>query len=146
MDDALSMMVLMLMILMAVMIMRTHITRLTTDRWHDGCSDGVVFSSLFLLAHQVPGVRLNNELKHLQTSVSTDWSIPHNTSSLSLSELSIPPTRTTIWFILATRLVRPVSFLGNFTLVATVVTTSLIVSSEGALIAIVPYDYPQATF
>ena len=55
-----------------------------------------------------------------QQTVSTDWSIPRNTSCTeSLFPPAIPPMRTTFWFKLATRLVRPLRCLGKFTLVAT---------------------------
>ena len=56
-----------------------------------------------------------------QQTVSTDWRIPRNTSCTeSLFPPAIPPMRTTFWFRLATRLVRPLRDLGKFNLVATV--------------------------
>ena len=55
-------------LLMKMMIMRTRITRQKTGKWHASYSDGVVFSSLFLLPDLVPGLRCLIVLKHLQTS------------------------------------------------------------------------------
>ena len=94
----------------------TQITSHTTDRGHDGFNDGVVSTRLLLLPYLRPGPRPVVVLKHLQTS-KTDWSVRHNTSSLSFFELSVPPIRTVFWFKGAT--LRPVSFLGKFRLVPT---------------------------
>ena len=103
----------------------TQITSHTTDRGHDGFNDGVVSSRLLLLPHLRPGPRPVVVLKHLQTS-KTDWSVRHNTSSLSFFELSIPPIRTVFWFKSAT--LRPVSFLGKFRLVATSLIVKMVMS------------------
>ena len=45
------------------------ITRQSTDRWHDGFTNGVVFSTIFLLSHLGPGPRLVIVLQHLQPAL-----------------------------------------------------------------------------